>query len=116
MESKIYGGEDVPHGEVRFMASFIHNNLYVCSAFMISEKHALTTAYYLHDFFSLWPLPDFSEYSLMLHGGLGPCPDKKFPIEQIECLPKYNVKCPSVSFDAAVITVDLLFTFMLLYN
>ena len=113
MESKIYGGEDVPHGEVRFMASFIHNNLYVCSAIMISEKHALTTAYYLHDFFLLWPLPDFSEYSLMLHGGLGPYPDKKFPIEQVECLSGYNAQCPSDSFDAAVITVDFFLKFVI---
>ena len=106
MESKIYGEEDVPHGEVRLVASFIYNNVYVCSAFMISDKQALTSAHFLRDFFLLWPLPDFSGYSLILHGGLNQGPDKKFPIEQIECLPGYNVMCPSDSFDAALITVD----------
>ena len=97
------------------MASFIRNDLYVCSAFMISNKHALTAAYYVKEFFLLWPLPDFGDYSLMLHGGLGLCPDTKFPIKQVECLPRYNASRPSVSYDAALITVDL-FSNLFIYN
>ena len=112
LEGKLRDGEIVAQENIRFLASLVHNGTFLCGAFMVSEKHALTVAHCLNDFFLLWPIPNFNEYCLMLHGGLGNFPDKNYPIEQLETLYRYNPSKPSPSSNLAVITVDRLCTFM----
>ena len=65
LEQKLDDSAKTLIGPRKYIASFRHKNKHLCSAFFISNKHALTAANCLHDFSIYKDIPDFSEYFIV---------------------------------------------------
>ena len=103
---KIIDEELTQHEGFKFIASFRRENIHFCTASLLSNKHALTTALCLKDFLNDTEIPDFNSYSLLAgkpdaEGGLS-C----FSIERVHCHSKYSYMAPNHLFDFGLITVN----------
>ena len=113
LEGKFQGGIDVDYKNLKYMASLYHFNHFLCHSFLISFKHALTTAHCVSTFFLLDPPPNFGEYELIVHGDPVMCTRTSYEIGQVETIRKFNPAKTSIGSDFAIMTVNYLYTFVL---
>ena len=106
LKGKFNGGETSDYTQLRFMASFYYLNTFLCHSFLISSKHAVVPAHLVMNFFMNEYPPEFSEYSLILHGGLPTCTKTSYDIVQVERHPSFNITRSNAARDIAVLTVD----------
>ena len=107
-EGKLTGGDHVKHQDYKFIASFRRENVHFCSAYLISNKHALTAAFCLRDFLNETEIPDFDPYTLVA-GRL----DKDegsavFEIEEVFVCPKFHSTSPKPMYALGLIMVNYL--------
>ena len=106
LKPKLLGGVQALSGYGKYMASFLHGNLHLCSAFLISNKHVLIAAHCLRDFLINKTIPNFKEYCVVVGlydwniGGI--C----HLIEEVQVLSSYNHSIHNPSQDVGLITVD----------
>ena len=101
---KISSGQELGH--IKCMASLKYDDAQICSAVLVSNKHALTTASCLKGFLNDTKIPDFNLYSLVLGrldiAGGSTC----FSIEQVKAHKYYKYNIPSPKNDVGLITVN----------
>ena len=77
----------------------------MCAVSLITYKHGLTAARYLHDFFFVYPIPNFDEYSLVIDCHIL-SEGTAHSIEQVESSEKYDDDSVASLYGVAVITVS----------
>ena len=72
---------------------------------MLSNKHALTSAFCLQDFLNESHIPDFDLYTLVAGRHDIDEGSAVFKIEVVQVQEKYRLKAPNVRYEISLITV-----------
>ena len=106
IEEKTLEVEEVQFGYKIYIASFRHNGTHLCTGILVSEKHVLTAAQCLNEFFIHEQIPSFKEYSILLED-VDKLTTTLHSIEQVEVHSRYIPNDPtSFLYDIGVITVS----------
>ena len=106
MKGKLSDGESISEGDCKFIASFRRENVHFCTASLLSNKHAVTSAFCLKDFLTEIDIPDFDLYSLVAGRLDMPKGSAVFKIEQVEVHRKFTFISPSPLHSVGLITVN----------
>ena len=108
---KLINETPVDYRNYKFIASFRRKNVHFCTASLLSNKHALTTATCLKDFLSEEKIPDFDYYTIK--AGRFDLPGKSavFSIYEVQCHPKFSYINPLAIYNIGMITVTYLQNF-----
>ena len=103
---KLGGERSVNPSNYRFMASLRRDDVHICSATLISNRHALTAATCLKDFLNEIKIPSFDTFSLVagrfdVHNGT-----TVFRIEQVQFHHKFSFRSPKIGYNIGLITVN----------
>ena len=106
MVEKVVSEESDIHKDFKFLASLRRDNIHLCTAGLISNKHVLTTAFCIKDFLIYAEIPDFNLYSIWAGK-----PDTaegaiRFPIEEVQAHRLYRYYNPKVCYDIGLVTVS----------
>ena len=105
LEEKVFGGQETQQGCRKFLASLKHKGRHICTAFLISNRHASTAAVCLDDFLKHPLIPLFTDYSLFTGTrnlyGVG----SNHFIYQVEVCERHPTHTKSDSLDIGIITV-----------
>ena len=105
MVGKLIGGQSVDHGKYKYTASLRLDNVHFCTAFLLSNKHALTAAVCLKDFLTEPDIPKFDQYTLVA-GRLDIEKVTVFAIEQVQAHRKYSFERNDANYAIGLITVN----------
>ena len=106
LKEKLIGGDSVRSEEAKSLVSCRHNDVHLCSGFLITVSNVLTLASCINNFFVDEIIPNFEEYSVVDQGG------KSHSIVEVQAHRRYTPEEPVPSSDIAVITVDYYYSYI----
>ena len=103
---KLVAESSVNPSNYRFMASLRRDDVHICSATLLSNRHALTAATCLKEFLNEIKIPSFETFSLVagrfdVHNGT-----TVFKIEQVQLHHKFSFRSPKSMHNIGLITVN----------
>ena len=99
-------GQSYNHSKYRFTASLTHNNVPICTAILLSNKNALTSALCLKDFLNQYLCANFDLYKVVAGRLDIPGESTTFDIEEVVAHTKYRFKSPNPRHDLGYIVVN----------
>ena len=106
LKGKLNGGYNVEFGDAKYLVFITRKNVYQFGGCLISEKHVLTAAHNLQNFWVDLIIPYFGDYSVVIASINETLSGSKHLIEQVQTHRSYSPRNPKPSHDIAVITVD----------
>ena len=103
---KLIGGNSAQHSKYKFVSSLRRKNIHICTACLLSNKHALTTAICLKDFLNYTRIPDFKLYSVVAGKRRTTGQVARFELEQVQTHQQFTFKNPNPRYDIGLITVN----------
>ena len=102
---KIIGGSVLEPGHKKYLGSFQHNNQHRCTICLISNKHCLTAASCLRDFFISKEIPNFDDYKIVLGTFQSTQWNIKYDIDTVSGHKKFEPFANNSDYDIGLITV-----------
>ena len=103
---KIVNEESDTDKDFKYTASFRRDNVHLCTAGLISNKHAITTAFCIKDFLIHPEIPAFNSYSIRAGKTDTAEGEICFSIEAVQAARNYRYHKPKVEYDFGLVTVS----------
>ena len=103
---KLGGERSVNSSNYRSVASFRRDDVHICSAILISNRHALTAATCLKEILNEIEIPSFDQFTLVAGGFDIDNGTKVFKIEQVQIHHRFSYHSPNPVHNIGVIRVN----------